>query len=332
MRRAAGDPFGERAGARWRARFSVLGGEFSVASTDAALLEVAADAFGGLPRHRLHRRSPRFDVRLVLTDSESTRAHGSVPPPPVLSAGEELLCATIDAGTFAVIDIRTSRALICASRAALQDPYYARYELIELAFLTLASRAQSLVPLHAACVGANGKGVLLMGGSGTGKSTLSLHALAAGLQLLSEDSAFVALNGLRITGVANYLHLGPSALGFLQPGDLRRSVERSPIIRRRSGARKHEVDLRGLHGRIARAPLRLAATVFLSRRTAGRQPALRALERGACLARLRREQPYALAQGSWREFERRVVDVPAYELRRTEHPDVAVQQLRDLLD
>ena len=80
------------------------------------------------------------------------------------------------------------------------------------------------MPLHAACVGAKGNGVLLMGASGTGKSTLSLHALAGGMQLLSEDSAFVALDGLRVTGVSNYLHVGPHALRFMQsegsaPGD-----------------------------------------------------------------------------------------------------------------
>ncbi len=155
--------------------------------------------------------------------------------------------------------------------------------------------------------------------------------MAGGLQLLSEDSAFVALDGLRVTGVSNYLHVGQHALRFMESEPLRQAIERSPVIERRSGARKFEVDLRELEGRIARAPLRLAATVFLSRRMAGRQPALRALERKALVARLRREQPYASAMLNWRAFERRIVDVPAYELRRTEHPDDAVRQLATLL-
>src|SRR5262249_27540946 len=163
----------------------------------------------------------------------------------------------------------TSRAFVSVSKAMLGQPYYPRYELIELAFLTLASRTQALVPLHAACVGRNGNGVLVMGGSGAGKSTLTLHALASGLQILSEDSAFVAADDLRITGVPNYLHLAPSSLGFLPPGSLRRSIERSPVIERRSGARKLEVDLRKLRGEVVRAPLRLAGAVFLSRRRAG---------------------------------------------------------------
>jgi hypothetical protein len=32
----------------------------------------------------------------------------------------------------------------------------------------------------------------------------------------------------------------------------------------------------------------------------------------------------------WDAFERRVAALPSYELRRTEHPDIAVQQLRGL--
>jgi hypothetical protein len=57
----------------------------------------------------------------------------------------------------------------------LRFPYHARYELIEFAVFTLAARAQGLVPLHAACVGEEGRGLLLMGESGAGKSTASLH-------------------------------------------------------------------------------------------------------------------------------------------------------------
>jgi hypothetical protein len=325
------DPFGERTPASSRARLSVLGGDFAVASTDPALLELAFDAFGRLPKQRFERKPRRFTVQLVLCDSRETWRSGVVPPPPVLSAGAGLLCATVDAGNFAVVDVAMSRALISVSRAMLARPYYARYELIEFAFLTLASRAQSLVPLHAACIGTKGDGVLLMGASGAGKSTLSLHALAGGMQVLSEDSAFVALQGLRVTGVPNYLHVTPAALDFLAPGDLRASIERSPLIQRRSGATKFEVDLRSLRGELARSPFKLVATVCLSHKAAASGPALEPLERDAFVARLRDEQPYAMARSNWSGFERCVAALPAYELKRTRHPDIAVRQLKELV-
>jgi hypothetical protein len=331
VRPAPGDPFGEHTKARFRRQLSVLGSELTVESASAAFLQLAIDAFGGLPRYRLARRPPRCQVRLVITDHRSAWRRGAEPPRPVLTSGGGLLCATVDAGNFAIVDPAMSRALICVSPAMLRHPYHVRYELIELAIVTLASRVQSLVPLHAACVGADDRGLLLMGSSGAGKSTLALHALAGGMQFLSEDSAFVTADCLRLTGVPSYLNVQPSALEMLPPGSLAQQIRRSRVIQRRSGARKFELDLRNWTACIAPAPLRLAATVFLSRQSAGRKPALRSLGRRAFLSRLRHEQPYAAGLANWSRFVRRVTGIPAYELRRTAHPDVAVGHLQELL-
>ena len=51
MSDTAADPFGENARVRFRARLSVLGGDFAVESSDSALLDLATEAFGGLPKH-----------------------------------------------------------------------------------------------------------------------------------------------------------------------------------------------------------------------------------------------------------------------------------------
>jgi hypothetical protein len=328
---AADDPFGERTPADFRTQLSVLGCDFSVESTDRALGNLAVDAFGDLPRYKLDQQPRALTVSLVLTNHKRTWSRGAEPPRPVLSSGNGMLCATMDAGNFAIVDVAMSRALICISAAMLQYPYHARYELIEFAFLTLASRAQRLVPLHAACVGRNESGLLLMGSTGSGKSTLSLHALAAGMQLLSEDSAFVASTSLTITGVPNYIYLQREALNFLQPGRLRRQIQSSPKIRRRSGVQKYQANLREMHGSIARAPLQLTAIVMLSRRSVTKQPVLKPLPSKTFLAQLRREQPYASGMSNWGEFERSIADLPAYELRRPQHPDIAVRELQALL-
>jgi hypothetical protein len=325
------DPFSERLAAPLRARLSVLGAAFTVESSDSTALRLALEAFGGLPRHRLAGELRRFRVRIVSTGHRAKWPRGAEPPRPALAAGNGLLCATIDAGNFAIIDVSGARALVGMSPGMLQRRYHARYELIELAMVTLASRGQSLVPLHAACVGERRAGVLLMGASGAGKSTVALHAMAAGMQLLSDDSCFVALDGLQATGTPNYLHVSPSATRLLSKGPLFDEIRRSPVISRRSGARKYEVDLRRLPGKLAPVPLRVAATVFLSRRTAASRQALEPVGRASLLARLFREQPYAAGLAGWREFEQRIATVPAYELRRTVHPDAAVAELRALL-
>lgn len=331
MTGTACDPFGERERPALRAHLSVLGAAFTVESSSARALRLAVDAFGGLPRHRLAAEPRRFRVRLVTTENHATWSRRAAPPQPTLTAGGGILCATIDAGNFAVIDLPRAHALVCMSPSMLRRSYYARYELIELAMVTLASRGQSLVPLHAACIGARGSGALLMGASGAGKSTLALHALAAGMQLLSEDSSFVAVDSLQATGTPNYLHVQPSALEYLDEGPLLAQVRRSPMICRRSGARKHELDLRTVPGRLAASPLRIAFTVFLSRRKAVRPSALVQLSHAALLEHLRREQPYAVGLPNWRGFERRIAALPAYELRRTAHPDMAISQLRSVL-
>ncbi len=55
MRKAAEDPFREHELAPLRARLHVLGGVFTVESGDAELLDLAVEAFGGMPKHRLER-------------------------------------------------------------------------------------------------------------------------------------------------------------------------------------------------------------------------------------------------------------------------------------
>jgi hypothetical protein len=299
----AGDPFGERTPTDYGATVNVLGCKIAVKSTDQALLNLAIDTFESLPHYRLNERPPGLAVSLILTSQTRTWSRDAEPPQPAFSSGSGMLCATIDAGNFAVVDPSMSRALICISTAMLQHPYHARYELIEFAFLTLASRVQSLVPLHAACVGSKNSGLLLMGPSGSGKSTLGLHALAGKMQFLSEDSAFVSSSSLKITGVPNYLYLQCGTFEFLEAGKLRRQIQTSPKIHRRSGVKKYQVNLREVPGNIARAPLQLAATVMLSRRKVTEQPALKRLSRELFVSRLRREQPYAMSMSNWLEFE-----------------------------
>lgn len=327
----ATDPFGEGLATSASAQLDLLGTRFDVTSTDAELLQLAVAAFGDLPRHRLNDTPATLNARLVLTNCKQSWPRGDAPPRPILSAGNGWLLGVVDGGNYAVVDPATGRTLVCVSKAMLRQAYYARYELLEFAFLTLASRTQSLVPLHGACFGARGKGVLILGASGTGKSTLSLHALANGLQLLSEDSAFVAEDDLSITGVPNYVYVQRDSLAFLPPGELRQRIRRSPRIQRRSGVRKYQADLRTLSTNIPSAPLKLAATVILTRRTAGQKAALHPLSRKKFLTKLRREQPYATGMPNWLGFEERLTKLPYYELRRTDHPDAAIKELRKLL-
>jgi len=65
-----------------------------------------------------------------------------------------------------------------------------------------------------------------------------------GLDFLAEDSVLVRPDGLLATGVANFLHVRPDSLRFLEDAGNLADIRRSCVIRRRSGVEKFEIDLR----------------------------------------------------------------------------------------
>jgi hypothetical protein len=171
----------------------------------------------------------------------------------------------------------------------------------------------------------------MMGASGAGKSTVALQCLLQGIDFLSEDAVFVAPDSLLATGIANFLHVPANSLRWTERAAAA-AIRRSPVIRRRSGVRKFELDLRGGSYRLAASPLQIGAVVFLSPKSAGTGPLLRLLSKPMLLTRLAKAQAYAANQPEWPIFKRRVSRLDAFELRRGLHPIEAVEALRALLD
>jgi hypothetical protein len=328
----ARDPFHEQGARvlRWSAR--VLGARFEFTSNSRELLSVAQEAFARVPQHRWPRSGARgtlrVDLKHVRDGASPTRA---TPPKPMLSSGAGLLCAHVDALNFMVADLRAARALIQVGDSMLSHRRLLRYELIEFAAITLATRAQGLVSLHAGCVGARGRGILLLGSSGSGKSTLALHAALGGLDFLAEDSVFVQPATLRATGLSAYVHARDDALPLIGDRHVRRSVRLAPRIQRRSGVRKREIDLRRAPALLAPKPLRIVAAVVLSTRRARRGAGLVPLTNKQLRRVLRTEQSYAVARPGWQEFERRVLHVGGFRLDRVPPAD-GVSRLRELLE
>ena len=197
---------------------------------------------------------------------------------------------------------------------------------------TLASRYQGLVSLHAACIGKAGRGILLMGPSGSGKSTVTLQCVLQDFEILSEDSVFVAPQTMLATGVANFLHVRSDSLRWLGKSRDAAAIRRSPVIRRRSGVRKFEVDLRRGAYRLAPAPLKIAAVVFLSPQSAGHGPLLKPLPKSVALAKLAGAQAYAASQPEWPKFSKAILGLETFELRRGRHPQEGVEALNTLLE
>lgn len=325
----AADPFRERGAKLLRLPLHLLGGRFEFQTTSRELMRLVRWAYADLPAHRMSAAVPRCAIRLVLGEGAATVCAGE-PAPLAMLSGPGLLCGASPAASATVVSAEQRAGLVVVGRDMLRFPYHARYELIEFAVFTLAARVQGLMPLHAACVGSGRRGVLLIGGSGAGKSTAVLHCALAGLDLVSEDSLFVAPQTLLATGVANFLHVRAESLRFLSSGDAA-ILRRSPVIRRRSGVEKLEIDLRVRRFRLARAPLEVVGIVDLTPRPARGGPLLARLGTRELLRRLRASQPYAANQPGWGTFAQRIRATPAYELRRGRHPRETAEALRQLL-
>lgn len=310
----------------------VLGGFFRFESNSRDLLDLVEAAYGGLPSQTFPDVTVGFRVRLCLLP-RSANPWSIEPPAPRIRREGNSLRADVDASNYVAIDPARRRACVVVSEAMLQHAYHLRCELIEFAVFILATQALSLVPLHAACVGRDDRGVLLLGGSGAGKSTLALHGLLRGLDLLAEDAVFVRPTDLWATGVPTYLHLRGDALDFVEDDAIRAWVSHAPVIRRRSGVRKFEVDLRREHGRPAAGPLALAGAVFVCARVAEHPDALLA-PLGAREAErlLDADQPHASRQPGWWRFKREIMDRGVHQLLRGPHPRDAVDALCRLLD
>ncbi|KZC40230.1 MULTISPECIES: serine kinase [Rhodanobacter] len=329
---AASDPFGERPRRQVSLCRQIMGGNFRFESASAALLSLVETAYAGLPPHRFPMAVPEFRIELRLLPRRAAPPVAE-PPPVQMQSGAGLICGVMDASNYVVLAPAQRQALVVASADMLDRPYHLRYELIEFAVFTLATRGLGLVPLHAACVGRQGRGILLLGASGTGKSTLALHSLLHGLDFLAEDAVFVQPDSLLATGVANYLHVRADALRRVDDAEVRRWIGAAPVIRRRSGVEKFEADLRHGGGRLAPTPLALAGAVFVCGETADDPAALlEAVPAAEIAARLCADQPYACGQPGWQHFARRLARQGVHQLRRGRHPRDAVTALCRLLD
>jgi hypothetical protein len=325
------DPFGERHRSTLHERFQLMGGNFHFETDDLPLAQIVRTAYSRLPSHKFAGTAPRFLVRLALGAAQRPVMHTESEPPRLSSfAAGGILCGAMETASFTALTPQTRSALVVVSREMLRFPYHVRYEILEFAVYVLASRAQGLVPLHAACVGRDGQGILLLGSSGSGKSTVSLHCLLEGLDFLAEDSVLVDPNGLA-TGVANFLHVRSDSLRFLEDAGSAALIRASPVIRRRSGVEKFEIDLRRPQYRLAAAPLRIGAVVFLSPKRAGTRALLAPMRKALLTQKLAASQRYAANQPGWSTFIKRVCRLPAFELNRGDHPLQAVEALKALL-
>jgi hypothetical protein len=143
---------------------------------------------------------------------------------------------------------------------------------------------------------------------------------------------FVRPEQLLATAVPNFLYVRRDSLRALDHAAIEARIRKSPVIRRRSGVAKFEVDLRRLGCRLAATPLAIEGVVFLATRRAGSSATVLPLPHRELIARLRAAQPYATQLPSWKAFSHNLAGIRGFELQRGQHPAESAVALRHILE
>lgn len=184
------------------------------------------------------------------------------PPQPQYRYLESTLTAIADADHYALADISSSRTQIVVSAAALRHPLYFRYFFLECAAgVHIATRHAT--PVHAGCVTLNGRGVLLCGDSGAGKSSLSYACARAGWGYVSDDASFL-LQGRSVIGNCHQIRLRPTA------ADLFPEIAGLPLTPRAEGKPSIELPTEPMQYIRRQHCAEVNHIVFLNRRVLGK--------------------------------------------------------------
>ena len=220
------------------------------------ILDAAAESWS-----HFHQRqaTPTLQLRIGITDGGPKEC----PPAPVVRAQRYLLTIIADAHHQAVCDLRAGFAFVWLSRGAAQHRGYLRYHFIESNALTLIS-ASYATAIHAACVSRHGRGMLLCGNSGAGKSSLAYACARAGWTYTSDDASYVlhSSDRPRVIGNSHQVRFRPSAKELF-PELLGRS-----LTPRAEGKPSIEVPTSELPGLIATEEATVDYLIFLNRQPA----------------------------------------------------------------
>ncbi len=178
----------------------------NVKSNSTSVIRAAEESWGAFQQSY---RTPPIEVRFVVSEIASRRR----PPTPICRAQANLLTIVADANNFAACDLAAGFGFASLTKAATIHRDYIRPHFIEsMVYILLDTRHTFAV--HAACVQYRGRGVLLLGNSGAGKSSFAYAAARRGWAYLCDDAAVLILHktGRTVVGNPHTIRFRPSAL------------------------------------------------------------------------------------------------------------------------
>jgi hypothetical protein len=149
-----------------------------------------------------------IDVHIHVVETEAREC----PPRPTYRVLENTLLITADADNAGVAQFPRGKTRMVVSSAAVAYPAYFSQTFLEAAAIShIWTRLTT--PIHAACVAIAGRGVLLCGDSGAGKTSLSYACARAGWQFVSDDTSHLLHHGTgrHVLGNCHQVRFRPSA-------------------------------------------------------------------------------------------------------------------------
>jgi len=302
-----------------RGVFYPLGFPVEILTNDPVVLEVAKESFG---HRRLRRGSTALQVRVGI----SNRGGSSIPPEPTRREFNHLYSLLADTDNHAVLDLKTCVSFIWLNKSALKSKLYFRYNFLEKVVYLLLG-ASAVTDIHAACVGKNGKSILLCGDSGAGKSTLAYACARAGWTYTSDDTSYLINDSAvpRVIGHSHRMRFRPAAK------DLFSELAGLEVTPRMEGKPSIEVPVSVFPNLNAAYEANVHAIVYLNRRPTAKATLI-SLPTGTATKRMQKE---LFSAGEIREKHKEILErlssVPTYELQYCDLNE-AIKQLALLVD
>jgi len=188
--------------------FYPLGLPLEISTDSPEVLEAAKESWGMFEKRF---QLPPLEMRLGVLGSKSKVRFR----PPVITGQRGIITQVVDEHNFMTTNSDTGFSYGWVTEAVAADRAFLRYYFVEGGFWAMAVPLY-LTPIHAACVTHRGKGVLLCGDSGVGKSTLAYACASHGWSFMTDDGSNLVRERCGNTVIGNpfQIRLRPSAKSF----------------------------------------------------------------------------------------------------------------------
>ena len=297
--------------------YSAAGAVCSLSTNSRQLLDTARGSF--LPVE-LFSGPVDFQLRLWVDEADSAQPPW---PNPYVRGIDHCVFLGFDSGSSMLADLHTRRVIGRFSAAMAGNSAYWRTVIFPMLVSVLAGSV-GLVELHASCVARDRQGLVLIGPSRSGKSTLALALSQAGFRLLSDDRTLCSFRQGKL-----------QAYGLPRPLKLRRDAaswfeefhDREPIDVQ-NGERVFYCEPNGRSGRQSLAACEPQILLFLERQQGfgfRMTPMTRSEVRRHIELDLLAEGPVAIQKQE--ETLQNLVTLPSWQLRYGGSPQSIAKQI-----